>query len=1059
VWALLRRLARRLQRKSGVSTFEMAETIRKSIYFDAQWYLANNPDVATANIDPARHYIWQGAYEGRDPGPLFSTQDYLKNNPDVASAGLNPLFHFVRQGETQGRSPHSRRTMSAANEPASKGFSLIYLAGEPDTPGRQYRVARHIAAAAAFGVAARWVRADELPQRMNELSDHNVLVIWRTPWDEQVAKAVDLMRSKGRKIVFDVDDLMIEPGLAKTEVIDGIRTQSLNEEQVQGHYSRMRETMLAADLCFATTEELAFYIRAAGKVVHVLPNGFDDSTHAVSRLAARSRREGNQDGLIRMGYAGGSRTHQRDLGIAIEAIGRLLAENPSCRLVLFREPGSGTPLIDSHEYRALDGFEDQIEWRPLKSLADLPLELARFDINLAPLEFGNPFNEAKSELKFFEGALVDVPTVASPTGPYRRAIEHGQTGFLAASADDWYFCLKQLVDDPALRDRVGRNAYRAALTRFGPIQRAARLERVLDQLKGGGAAARAFALEAQLSMLRRPPPTIFESDVVFQRDKLGNAEVSVIVPLYNYEGYIVETLDSVLDQTLDPLDLVIVDGCSTDRSLAVAAEWAKKHANRFNRILVLKNRANYGLAHCRNSGFDAAETPFVLPLDADNKLLPSCCADLLTTIRRTGAAYAYPTIRQFGAASELMGNAPYDPQRFVLGNYVDAMALVAKEAWAMVGGCNHLRNGWEDYDFWCRLAEIGLRGEWEPKVLALYRVHAASMLKRQTLVPENFKRLNRNFADRHPWVSLYDQHHARAMPPPQSQLTKPQARGRLNALMPILRCPLTKQKLAFNADRTALVSVDGLQTWPIVADLPVLFPGLSKPELRPADHISNDLPEAALELIRETKGLALNLSAGGSRTKFDHVVEVEFAAFRHTDVIADAHNLPFDDESFATVISMNAFEHYREPDRVVTEIYRVLKPGGRVMIHTAFMQPLHEAPWHFFNCTRYGLAQWFKDFETEKLYVSSNFDPNHTFAWLASEAEAALRDDVSAESATRFTASTVGAFVDLWRNPSSRATPLWTDFSKLTDPRRETMAAGFEFLGVKPPKRPDLDAQ
>ena len=172
--------------------------------------------------------------------------------------------------------------------------------------------------------------------------------------------------------------------------------------------------------------------------------------------------------------------------------------------------------------------------------------------------------------------------------------------------------------------------------------------------------------------------------------------------------------------------------------------------------------------------------------------------------------------------------------------------------------------------------------------------------------------------------------------------------------------------------------------------------------MKNTEHISNELPEDALAIIRDTQGLVLNLSAGGSREKFDHVVEVEYSIFRHTDVIADAHALPFDDECFDAVVVMNAFEHYREPHKVAAELHRILKPGGRIHIRTAFLQPLHEKPWHFFNCTRYGLAEWFKAFETERLWVSKNFCPNHTMAWVASELEAAFRKDVSHGSPMHF---------------------------------------------------------
>src|SRR3712207_9540079 len=64
-----------------------------------------------------------------------------------------------------------------------------------------------------------------------------------------------LFRSAGARIVFDVDDLMVDPGLARRDVIDGIRTQDLTEGMVRDHYGRMRVTMVAADLCLAPTED------------------------------------------------------------------------------------------------------------------------------------------------------------------------------------------------------------------------------------------------------------------------------------------------------------------------------------------------------------------------------------------------------------------------------------------------------------------------------------------------------------------------------------------------------------------------------------------------------------------------------------------------------------------------------------------------------------------------------------------------------------------------------------------------------------------------------------
>src|SRR5262249_18438147 len=153
-------------------------------------------------------------------------------------------------------------------------------------------------------------------------------------------------------------------------------------------------------------------------------------------------------------------------------------------------------------------------------------------------------------------------------------------------------------------------------------------------------------------------------------DHLRVAEVTVVMPLYNYAGFVGEALDSVAAQTLQELDLVVIDDNSTDDSLAIVLDWARINAARFNRLSILHNRANSVLGLTSNAGFDTAEPPFVLPLDADNRLLPTCAAACLKTAQATGAAFAYPVIQEFGEKEGLMGRPDYDPVRLANGNYI-----------------------------------------------------------------------------------------------------------------------------------------------------------------------------------------------------------------------------------------------------------------------------------------------------------------------------------------------------------------------------------------------------
>ena len=78
--------------------------IRASNLYNEEWYRAFNPEVGWAGWDPARHFLLNGGFEGRDPGPNFSCQLYLDAYPDVAAARMNPLLHYLKFGKKEGRS-------------------------------------------------------------------------------------------------------------------------------------------------------------------------------------------------------------------------------------------------------------------------------------------------------------------------------------------------------------------------------------------------------------------------------------------------------------------------------------------------------------------------------------------------------------------------------------------------------------------------------------------------------------------------------------------------------------------------------------------------------------------------------------------------------------------------------------------------------------------------------------------------------------------------------------------------------------------------------------------
>lgn len=81
--------------------------IEKSVFFNEDWYLIQNPDVHAHGMNPARHYLRFGFSEGRCPSPHFDPVFYLNTNPDVREADINPLVHFLRYGLFEGRLPYA----------------------------------------------------------------------------------------------------------------------------------------------------------------------------------------------------------------------------------------------------------------------------------------------------------------------------------------------------------------------------------------------------------------------------------------------------------------------------------------------------------------------------------------------------------------------------------------------------------------------------------------------------------------------------------------------------------------------------------------------------------------------------------------------------------------------------------------------------------------------------------------------------------------------------------------------------------------------------------------
>jgi len=131
-------------------------------------------------------------------------------------------------------------------------------------------------------------------------------------------------------------------------------------------------------------------------------------------------------------------------------------------------------------------------------------------------------------------------------------------------------------------------------------------------------------------------------------------------------------------------------------------------------------------------------------------------------------------------------------------------------------------------------------------------------------------------------------------------------------------------------------------------------------------------------------GIVLDFGAGNTQKEYlqPNICYLDVQQYQYTDIVCSTLKLPFADNCFDGIISHAVFEHLPNPFITAKELYRILKPGGLIFIDTAFLQPLHADPSHYFNMTIHGLRQILSDFEEIKSGILPHHYPSYSMMML-----------------------------------------------------------------------------
>ncbi len=374
------------------------------------------------------------------PGPV--------REPDVAA-----LYDAVAAARA-GRAPAPERSVD-----------VLFVNGDQHCPAcTQYRVLNPLEAVRAAGYDALAVDATDLHNLAGTRLRARLVVVFRGLWDEELADFLAALRADGAALVFDIDDLLfdgprvlgsLQPGSSVTEDLD------LGTDRATTRASMWRTAALCDGATFPTELLAAVWRRADDdRPATVLPSFLSG---AQIEIADRVASRGDEDaGKVVVGYSAGTATHARDFASVAPALATLMQRHAQVELQVL-----GPLALTEHE--VLAPFARRIVHRPsVTSRWDQLMErIHRFDVNIVPLEVDNGYCQAKSEVKYLEAGAVGVPTVASATPAYRRAIGADLRGIVVERPSGWLEALERLVVDTGARRQLGARAREDVAARYG----------------------------------------------------------------------------------------------------------------------------------------------------------------------------------------------------------------------------------------------------------------------------------------------------------------------------------------------------------------------------------------------------------------------------------------------------------------------------------------------------------------------------------------------------------------------------------------------------------------
>lgn len=288
----------------------------------------------------------------------------------------------------------------------------------------------------------------------------DVLVICRSRYCHRINRLITKFRIRGKRILFDIDDFVFNPAYA--HLIMSTLDQDNNNSQLWDYWfaytSRMGETLRFCDGAITTNDFLADRISEFSQLpVNVVSNFINKEQSQLSQSLYLSKQASGfaNDGKICLGYFSGSPSHNLDYAIITDALEIVLEHDERVELMVVGYIDAGA---------SLNRFGKRIIRQPFHDYVNLQRLISGVEFNLMPLQ-SNIFTNCKSELKYFEAAVVGTLSIASPSHTYSSSIVDEKNGYIA-QAHQWVSVIQRAIKNMDDYHAMAATAYADALSKY-----------------------------------------------------------------------------------------------------------------------------------------------------------------------------------------------------------------------------------------------------------------------------------------------------------------------------------------------------------------------------------------------------------------------------------------------------------------------------------------------------------------------------------------------------------------------------------------------------------------